>query len=1027
MAKKDAEAKAEAAEGAEEGVPAAADVNETPALENERVRHEKASGTDFFDEMLGAESSGKKAKDAAEEPVIDTAVAEAEEVAEGAEKEAEIKEDAKPVKAAKKPKARKRGKRAKKNPDKENGTVEIGKDEKDTEEQEPEAEEGPDGEDEQEDVPEEEEGGGKKEDGTEEDEGGDEKGEEEIEEQMKERAERRELIKETIMKKAVDAGNRDLTPEQIGGVRLSFLEDREQNNVFIGMKKGVWKNYGYDGALQIGKIGEFEYKNSDVFLDSQNPHVVFVCGARGSGKSYVMGVIAEELARKNKNVGVLVVDPVGVFWSMKFPNKEEREIKKLFEWGMKPEGLDNVKVFIPSGMVNEVPKSTYDAGFSMQPSLLTADDWCLTFGVERFSPSGLLLDKVLRKVEKGYRKLETNKEVKGRGKKYSLDEVVQCLQYDAELNSREKGYKQDSIRALISRFEASKTWGIFDEKGTPLSELSRAGQLTVLDTSFLEDVVTALVIGILARRLLAARKISTRKEAAQKFKKLDVDELLELEVPPTWLFIDEAHTLIPSGNYKTPATAGLIEYVKQGRRPGCSLVFATQQPSAIDTRVLSQLDVIMSHKLVFDDDIKAIHRRTPTIIPGQYKKPTFIKSLPVGTALTGDRSETTSRAFIMKIRPRMSQHEGRDAETSQSGEAGLTEKQVLSLALEMISLDLEKQGRLDRETIEQVVRTLNAKYRTNLKPDALMKGLEKAGFVVSNLGAEIKGYIEDADDEPEEEDEEGDEEEGGDREDEEEDKDEGEEDKEEAMTHEEVELLALPQRLDKEKAWKVLDTVRKKKFLGFLGSEENVKDAEMKYVTVWKVKYDVFTKGGEFLTREAFIDSRSGEFLHFDKGRFVQSSGLGEIFGMERNDVALLNELKRGKRDVKELAGLLELGDLKIKRMLARLEERGLVAQEKDKKGAISFLLMKKFDLPPNERHEKLGSLNKLPFVKAEVLSKEREAFTREQVPQVMNKLWSNIMVKKIEELYRPVWFATLEMKGRERKVAVDAVTGDVI
>jgi len=90
MARKDAEAKAEAAEGAENGKPAAGDVNETPALDNERVRHEKASGTDFFDEMLG--TGGKKAKDAAEGPVIDAAVAEA---GEGAG-EAEPEEEAEP-------------------------------------------------------------------------------------------------------------------------------------------------------------------------------------------------------------------------------------------------------------------------------------------------------------------------------------------------------------------------------------------------------------------------------------------------------------------------------------------------------------------------------------------------------------------------------------------------------------------------------------------------------------------------------------------------------------------------------------------------------------------------------------------------------------------------------------------------------------------------------------------------------------------------------------------------------------------
>ncbi len=470
---------------------------------------------------------------------------------------------------------------------------------------------------------------------------------------------RKKLSTEGIRKKLIDNAKKQSVKASETSVRLNFLDAGEKNSVFIGRKKSVFAKHGMNAGLYVGKVGEEEHREKDIYLDSLNPHVVFVCGARGSGKSYVLGVIAEELAKKNNNVGTIVIDPIGVFWSMKFPNREKREIEAMADWNLMPEGLDNIKVFVPEGAAKEVPKNTYDSEFSMLPSLLTSEDWCLTFGIDRFSPTGLLLEKTLKKVELGYSaKLEEKKtrKIRGKGRKYDIDDIINCLEHDSELNSRDKGYKQDSIRALVSRFEAAKAWGVFSEKGTPLAELSREGQMTVLDTSFLDDNVTALVIGILARRLLAARKLVTRKEASKKFDK-DMDAMLELEVPPTWLFIDEAHTLIPSGNVRTPASTALVEYVKQGRRPGLSLVFATQQPSAIDIRVLSQLDIIMSHKLIFDDDIKSIYKRTPTIIPMKYRKPTFLKTLPVGIALTGDRAEETSRAFVMRIRPRLSQQQ----------------------------------------------------------------------------------------------------------------------------------------------------------------------------------------------------------------------------------------------------------------------------------------------------------------------------------------------------------------------------------
>ena len=51
--------------------------------------------------------------------------------------------------------------------------------------------------------------------------------------------------------------------------------------------------------------------------------------------------------------------------------------------------------------------------------------------------------------------------------------ILFCLQNAYEFKSSSSGYKQDSIRALVSRFEAAKSWGIFSDHGTPLSKLSK--------------------------------------------------------------------------------------------------------------------------------------------------------------------------------------------------------------------------------------------------------------------------------------------------------------------------------------------------------------------------------------------------------------------------------------------------------------------------------------------------------------------------------------------------------------------------
>ena len=62
----------------------------------------------------------------------------------------------------------------------------------------------------------------------------------------------------------------------------------------------------------------------------------------------------------------------------------------------------------------------------------------------------------------------------------------------------------------------------------------------------------------------------------------------------------------------SPARNALVEYVKRGRDAGLSLVLATQQPSALDDRILSQVNLSFSHRLTFQRDISAAADRIPT-------------------------------------------------------------------------------------------------------------------------------------------------------------------------------------------------------------------------------------------------------------------------------------------------------------------------------------------------------------------------------------------------------------------------------
>jgi hypothetical protein len=493
----------------------------------------------------------------------------------------------------------------------------------------------------------------------------------------------------------------------------------EETFLFVGRKTSVYRTHGTKASMDIGMVAEERsdsagFYGKRILMDSISPHAVFICGMRGSGKSYTLGVIAEELALKNDAVGVIIIDPMGIFWSMNGPNKVEREQDLLTTWDLKPTSIDNIQVFIPAGYAHDAPEETWDKIFTIRPSELTADDWCLTFGFDRFDTMGLLIDRVIEKVREGFTTSD-GQHVSARGEMYGIPEMIECIESEEGILSRKQGFKNSTRRALIARLKGAVEWGIFHKEGTKLRDLSRRGQISVIDVSFLQDNVRALIVGILARNILQTRKRTSRKEA------VGLSGLFET-IPVTWLMIDEAHILVPGSGRKTAATDALIEYVRQGRQPGCSIVLATQQPSAIDSRILSQVDIVICHKLVYEDDIKAVLRRMPSEVPERFQEDHFIKNLPIGMAIIGDKQEETSRCFLASVRPRISQHEGRERQPILEINPSVMRQNVKLLVQ-------EKWGKETIDGLEKLIQGINEEYKLSFSLSEILDELSEEGII----------------------------------------------------------------------------------------------------------------------------------------------------------------------------------------------------------------------------------------------------------------------------------------------------------
>ena len=285
-----------------------------------------------------------------------------------------------------------------------------------------------------------------------------------------------------------------------------------------------------------------------------------------------------------------------------------------------------------------------DAPFSVKPSELDADDWNITFGINPHEPIGVLIERVIY-------------ELKDSGKEYDIDDVIKAINNDKDADNAVKD-------AAKNQFLNAKNWGVFDKKGTPLKELARGGQVTVLDVSCYATMpgswnIKNLVIGLVSEKLFIERMISRKNEEYQEIHKsvnyFGDEQAAKQEFPLVWLVIDEAHEFLPLKG-KTMATDPLVTILREGRQPGISLILATQQPGKIHTDVMTQSDTVISHRITARIDTEALG-----MLMQSYMREGLdvqLDNLPrlKGAAIIFD--DTNEKMYPMRIRPRFTWHGG---------------------------------------------------------------------------------------------------------------------------------------------------------------------------------------------------------------------------------------------------------------------------------------------------------------------------------------------------------------------------------
>lgn len=363
---------------------------------------------------------------------------------------------------------------------------------------------------------------------------------------------------------------------------------------------------------------------------------VLVCGKTGTGKSYTLGVLIEELAGVGSDI-ILAIDPQGIFWTMAEVNPVERETYDLWAFDRSPRGFP-LNLMVPGNPIERFGgldilnamerRGIQIQGLRLNPSDLTPEMWCDLFELDINELQGILLFKAVRQCAQRL------------GHDFYIDDI------SAEVE-RLRGLDQTK-EAILRKMEMALDWQVFEEKRyREIWEILRPDAINILDLSVIPQGrygLRNLVIAVLGNFIFRKRTVARRREALG----------LESDTKKVWLIIDEAHNFCPSGK-STLSKEILIRWAKEGRQPGLSLVVASQQPAAIDPEILTQCGIRIVHRITSRDDFRAVDALSQDYLAEGL--PTRIKRLtgPGQTLVIDDERESVVAA---QVRPRQSLHGG---------------------------------------------------------------------------------------------------------------------------------------------------------------------------------------------------------------------------------------------------------------------------------------------------------------------------------------------------------------------------------
>ena len=401
-----------------------------------------------------------------------------------------------------------------------------------------------------------------------------------------------------------------------GGSPVYIADDELLTQVLSKRKQGD------RGSAHLGSLLSRTPGAVPIALDVKgftSTHLAIIAST-GSGKSYLAGVLLEELMMPYNRAAVLIIDPHGEYSTL-----QELQNHATFRDGnYKP----RVRIFRPEDVRVRID------------SLTIAD-------LRYLLPN--LSEKMHYQLSRAYGYAQKS----FKGGSYTLEQLLYAVRQTAEgkKSDEEEGFGGEddpTTGALVWRLHAvlhnSRIFNDFEN--LELQELFAPGQCTVLQLNEVDQREQQVIAATMLRRVYQARLDTTKGK---------VDRGDKSYIPfPVFCLIEEAHNYAPAAA-DAVSTEVLKTILSEGRKFGVSVGLISQRPGKLDADVLSQCMTQCIMRITNPIDQDRIASSVESVGRDLLKE---LSSLSKGQVIISGASVNTP--VMIRVRSRITKHGGQD-------------------------------------------------------------------------------------------------------------------------------------------------------------------------------------------------------------------------------------------------------------------------------------------------------------------------------------------------------------------------------